>query len=138
MLLRVGNEDLPLLDSRCHLDSDKDHFIWAYDVNEDGTIVNGRKFAELFLIARVLDRGGKSSGADGMKVDVEGNVYVGTWAGVQIFDNQGKSVGIINTPDYPVSCAFGGEDMKTLYIAAVDKIYSIRTNIAGYAVAAKR
>ena len=117
-----------------NVDSDKDHFIWAYDVNEDGTIKNGRKFAELFLISDVLERGGRSSGADGMKVDVEGNLYVGTWAGIQIFDNTGKSVGIINMPDYPVSCAFGGEDMKTLYITAVDKIYSIRTNIPGLVV----
>lgn len=118
-----------------NVDSDKDHFIWAYDVNEDGTITNGRKFAELVLISDVLERGGRSSGADGMKVDIEGNLYIGTWAGIQIFDNTGKSVGIINTPDYPVSCAFGGEDMKTLYITAVDKIYSIRTNIPGLVVA---
>ncbi len=115
-----------------NVDSDKDNFIWAYDVNEDGTITNERQFAELFLISDVLEREGRSSGADGMKVDVEGNLYIGTWAGIQIFDNTGKSIGIINTPDYPVSCAFGGEDMKTLYIAAVDKIYSIRTNIPGF------
>jgi len=115
-----------------NVDSDKDNFIWAYDVQEDGTITNGRKFAELFLISDVLGRGGRSSGADGMKVDVEGNLYVGTWAGIQIVDNTGRSIGIINTPDYPVSCAFGGEDMKTLFIAAVDKIYSIRTNIPGF------
>ncbi len=115
-----------------NVNSDKDNFIWAYDVQSDGTITNGRKFAELVLISDVLNRGGRSSGADGMKVDVEGNIYVCTWAGIQIIDNQGESVGIINTPDYPVSCAFGGEDMKTLYIAAVDKIYSIRTNVAGY------
>jgi len=120
-----------------NVDSDKDHFIWAYDVHDDGTISNGRKFAELFLIAGVLDREARSSGADGMKVDVEGNVYVGTWAGLQIFDDEGKAVGIINTPDYPVSLAFGGEDMKTLYIAAVDKIYSIRTNIPGFLIKGK-
>lgn len=121
-----------------NVDSDKDNFIWAYDVNDDGTISNGRKFAELFLIEGVLDRGAKSSGADGMKVDVEGNLYIGTWAGLQIFDKEGKAVGIINTPDYPVSCAFGGEDMKTLYMAAVDKIYSIRTNIPGFVVSQKK
>jgi gluconolactonase len=121
-----------------NVDSDKDNFIWAYDVNDDGTIDGGRKFAELYLIEGVLDREAKSSGADGMKVDVEGNLYIGTWAGIQIFDKEGKSVGIINTPDYPVSCAFGGEDMKTLYIAAVDKIYSIRTNIPGFLVAGRK
>jgi len=39
--------------------SEKDNFIWAYDVNADGTISNGRKFAELFLVESVLDRKGK-------------------------------------------------------------------------------
>ena len=121
-----------------NVNSDKDNFIWAYDVKENGTIDNGRKFAELTLIESVLERGAKSSGADGMKVDVEGNLYIGTWAGLQIFDKEGKAVGIINMPDYPVSCAFGGEDMKTLYITAVDKIYSIRTNIPGFVVSQKK
>ena len=36
--------------------SEKDNFIWAYDVNVDGTISNGRRFAKLFLTENVLDR----------------------------------------------------------------------------------
>jgi gluconolactonase len=121
-----------------NVNSGKDNFIWAYDVNEDGTIANGRKFAELVLIEDVLERGGKSSGADGMKVDLEGNLYIATWAGIQIFDNTGKAIGIINMPNYPVSCAFGGDDMKTLYITAENKIYSIRTNIPGFVATPKK
>ncbi len=112
--------------------SDKDNYIWAYDVNEDGNIHNGRQFAKVFLTEDVLDRQGKSSGADGMAIDKEGNIYVATYFGVQIFDHSGKFVGMINMPSFPVSLAFGDEDMKTLYIVSYSKIYKIRTNKEGY------
>jgi gluconolactonase len=78
-----------------------------------------------------MNRESKSSGADGMKIDALGNLFVCTYAGVQIFNKDGKFVGIIKLPTYPVNCAFGGPDMQTLYIASFNKIYSIRTNVKG-------
>ena len=111
------------------VNSDKENFIWAYDVAEDGTISNERKFAELYLTRGILDKLEKSSGADGMKVDAEGNLYVATYAGVQLFNDKGEFHGIIYVPDYPVNLTFGGADMKTLYITTHDKIYSIPTKI---------
>ena len=114
------------------VDSSKENFVWAYDVNDDGTISNGRKFAELRLTGNVLDRKGKSSSADGMAIDTMGNIYVATYFGVQIFDSKGSFVGMINLPSFPVSLGFGDEDMKTLYIVSYDKVYKIRTNRKGY------
>ena len=111
--------------------SEKDNFIWAYDVNADGTISNGRKFAKLFLIESVLDRKGRSSSADGMAIDKQGNIYVATYYGVQIFSNKGEFVGMINLPSFPVSLCFGDSDMKTLYIVSYSKVYKIRTNMEG-------
>jgi len=112
--------------------SEKDNFIWAYDVNTDGTISNGRRFATLFLIGNVLDRKGKSSSADGMAIDKTGNLYVATYYGVQIFNSKGEFVGMINLPSFPVSLCFGDADMKTLYIVSYSKVYKIRTNMEGY------
>jgi gluconolactonase len=112
--------------------SEKDNFIWAYDVNADGTISNGRKFAQLFLIGNVLDRKGRSSSADGMAIDKQGNLYVATYYGVQIFNNRGEFVGMINLPSFPVSLCFGDADMKTLYIVSYTKVFKIRTNMEGY------
>lgn len=112
--------------------SEKDNFIWAYDVNPDGTIKNGRKFAKLFLIDSVMDRKGKSSSADGMAIDKEGNLYVATYYGVQIFNKTGKFVGMINLPSFPVSLCFGDNDMKTLYIVSYKNVYKVRTNMTGY------
>jgi gluconolactonase len=114
------------------VESEKENYIWAYDVNEDGTISNGRQFAYVLLTEDVLDREGRSSGADGMAIDKEGNIYVATYYGVQIFDNTGKFVGMINLPSFPVSLAFGDEDMKTLYIVSYSKVFKIRTNKEGY------
>jgi gluconolactonase len=112
--------------------SEKDNHIWAYDVAADGTISNGRKFATLFLPGNVLDRKARSSSADGMAIDKQGNLYVATYYGVQIFNNKGAYVGMINLPSFPVSLCFGDSDMKTLYIVSYSKVYKIRTNMEGY------
>lgn len=112
--------------------SEKDNYIWAYDVNADGTISNGRQFAKLFLVDLVLDRKGRSSSADGMAIDKQGNLYVATYYGVQIFNNKGAYVGMINLPQFPVSLCFGDKDMKTLYIVSLSKVYKIRTNATGH------
>ncbi len=112
--------------------SEKDNFIWAYDVKADGTITNGRKFAKLFLTENVLDRKGRSSSADGMAIDIQGNLYIATYYGVQIFNNNGVYVGMINLSSFPVSLCFGDADMKTLYIVSYSKVFKIRTNAKGF------
>jgi gluconolactonase len=114
------------------VNSEKENFIWAYDVGDDGTISNGRKFAQLFLTGNVLNRKGKSSSADGMAIDRQGNLYVATYYGVQIFNSKGEFVGMINLPSFPVSLCFGDADMKTLYIVSYSKVYKIRTNVEGF------
>jgi gluconolactonase len=114
------------------VNSEKDNYVWAYDVKEDGTITNGRQFAKLFLVDNVLDRKGKSSSADGMAIDKMGNIYVATYYGVQIFNSKGEFVGMINLPHFPVSLCFGDDDMKTLYIVSYSWVYKIRTNMEGY------
>ena len=114
------------------VNSNKENYVWAYDVNEDGTISNGRQFAKLFLVENVLDRKGKSSSSDGMAIDKMGKIYVGTYYGVQIFNSKGEFVGMINVPSFPVSLCFGDADMKTLYIVSYTRVYKIRTNMEGY------
>ena len=115
-----------------NVDSDKDNWIWAYDVNEDGTLSNGTAKFQLYLTPDVLDRKGKSSSADGMTIDAAGHVYVATQIGIQIFcPVQNSLLGIINFPVMPVSCCFGGDDMSDLYAVAYDKVYRIKTKMTG-------
>lgn len=125
-------------DPSWNITTDKGNYIWAYDVKEDGTITNGRQFAELYLTGQELDRKSKSSGADGMTIDEQGNLYVATYKGVQIFNSKGDFTGIINLPTYPTNLCFGGKDFKTLYIVSHDKVYSVRTNVRGFMVTNKK
>ena len=111
--------------------TDKDNFIWAYDVREDGTLANERKFATLRLTPEILDAGERSTSADGMTIDEAGNIYVCTYAGLQIFNAKGEFVGIVNFPVFPVNCCFGGPDRRTLYVVAYGNVFRIRTLVAG-------
>jgi gluconolactonase len=112
--------------------------IMAFDVKEDGALSNGREFAKMFVPPEVLEKGDVTSGADGMRMDVEGNLYVATHMGLQIFDKGGAFVGIVYMPVRPTSLAFGAGDMKTIYFACPTKIYKIRTNIAGLRYPARK
>lgn len=84
--------------------------------------------------------------ADGMSIDTEGNLYASagmgqlrgtsetldTKAGVYVISPQGKLLKFMPIPeDYITNNAFGGADMKTLYVTAGKTLYRIRTDIAG-------
>lgn len=106
-------------------------YLAAYDVNEDGTIANQRLVCKLMISPLVVDQGDIATGADGMTIDSEGNIYVATTMGLQIVDKDGNFVGIVNFPIRPVSACFGGEDNRTIYCTCNTRIYSIRTNKTG-------
>ncbi len=117
-------------------DTDKDNFVWAYDVREDGTLAGERKFAELMLTPEILEAGEKSTSADGMTIDERGDLFVCTYLGVQVFAPEGRFLGVINLPTFPVNACFGGEDGKTLYVVSYDRVYRVRTNVRGLDFAA--
>lgn len=102
--------------------------ILAYDVAEDGTVSNGRDFA-----AVELAEDSETSGADGMAVDSEGNLFVATTQGlgVQVFNSSGEHLGNIDVPTASNNVSFGGPDDNTLYISAQDGIYKIAVNTEG-------
>ena len=106
-------------------DSSERMHIRAFDVQPDGTIANGRVFAEIV---------GEGGVPDGMKTDQEGNVYVTGPGGVWIFDAFGKRLGIINAPEGAINLAWGESDWKTLYIAAKTSLYRIKCKVSGVPV----
>ncbi|MGD0912414.1 MAG: SMP-30/gluconolactonase/LRE family protein [Terracidiphilus sp.] len=106
--------------------------IWMrYTVKPDGTL----KDPKLFYDASNDPRGG---GPDGMKVDVEGNVYSAGPAGVWIFSPDGKPIATLLIPERVGNLAFGGADRKTLYIAASSSIYRVRLNVPGLPLVQKK
>ena len=116
-----------------------ENFVWAYEVAEDGSLSNKRKFAALHLTSTALDSENPEdhvmTQADGMAVDTDGRIYVGTLGGVQIFDKTGTYVGTIWTPELPVvSCSFGGENYDQLYMVAPKSVWVIQTQVKGFRV----
>ena len=111
----------------------KGKFVLAYDVQSDGTVNNGRNFAELQLSREIKDMGSMESGADGMAVDSAGNIFVATTKGIgiQVFSSKGEHLGNIPCDAATNNCNFGGEDMKTLFVSAKDGIYKIPVKIPG-------
>jgi len=97
--------------------------IRAFDVSADGTLANGRVFATLIA----------GPYSDGMKLDVEGNLYCAVGPdGVEVFDPSGKRLGMIKQPEPGVTnVGWGDADGKALYITALTSLYRIRLNIPG-------
>jgi gluconolactonase len=68
---------------------------------------------------------------DGMKVDLQGNIYSAGPGGVWIFSPKGKPLGIILLPELVGNVAWGGTNGRTLYIAASGNLYRVFLKIAG-------
>jgi gluconolactonase len=110
--------------------------IRAYDLRPDGTVANMRVHYNFYP--------GRS--ADGMSIDTQGNLYASagmnqlrgtsetldTKTGVYVISPQGKLLKFIPiAEDFITNNAFGGPDMKTLYVTAGKTLYKLRTEIAG-------
>jgi gluconolactonase len=104
-----------------YIDDSYQLHIRAFDVSADGALANGRVFAT-----------SRSSYPDGMKVDVEGNLYCACLGGaVEVFDPSGKRLGMIKVPEPAFNVGWGDADGKALYITAGTGLYRIRLNIPG-------
>ncbi len=98
-------------------------FVRKYAVNDDGTLGEWTKF---------VDIGPVDSSPDGIAVDKVGNVYVATKAGIEVYKPSGAPWGTIAIPEKPTGLAFGGEDLKTLFITTEGvKIWQVKTKLAG-------
>ena len=110
--------------------------IRAYDLRPDGTVANMRVHYNFYP--------GRS--ADGMSIDSEGNLYAAagmgqlrgtsetldTKTGIYVISPKGVLLKFIPiAEDYITNNAFGGPDMKTLYVTAGKTLYKVRTDIAG-------
>jgi gluconolactonase len=113
-----------------------ENFVWAYDVADDGSLSNKRRFAMLNLTPDVLEAAKPAdrflSGADGSAVDTDGRYYVASNSGVQIFLPDGTYAGTIWLPQPPVSLTFGGANLNVLYVVGESSAWSIQTRVRGF------
>ena len=110
--------------------------IRAYDLSPEGTVGNMRIFHDFHP--------GRSG--DGMTIDSAGNLYVAaglnrtrgtsetldTVAGVHVFSPAGELIEHIPVPEDAITnAAFGGPDLRTLYVTAGKTLFSVRTDVEG-------
>ncbi len=101
--------------------------MWAYPVTSPGKLGEGRIFCEL------SQREGKdNAGGDGVSIDSKRNLYIASELGIQVFNPEGKLLGIIKFPEQPANVTFGGPEMKTLYVTARTSLYSAKMEIKGH------
>lgn len=111
-------------EQKLYVNNSEAKYIAVYDVKPDGTVTNERLFADL----KDASQGGVP---DGLKVDLEGNVYSTGPGGVWILSPDGKVLEKISVPETATNLAWGESDRKTLYITANTSLYRIRLKIAG-------
>jgi gluconolactonase len=108
-------------------DSRRGH-IRAFDVEESGLLA----MATDRVFATLQDE--RIGVPDGMKVDVEGNVYCTGPGGIWIFDRDGTHLGTVATGAQTTNVAWGDDDWKTLYFTTWRTLGRIRMNIPGIPV----
>jgi len=111
-----------------YVDNSEPKKIWMrYRVRSDGTLADPK----LLYDATSDPRAG---GPDGMKVDMQGNIYSAGPGGIWIFSPDGKPLGTIVMPERVSNVAWAGPDRKTLYITASSSIYRVQLKIPGEAL----
>jgi sugar lactone lactonase YvrE len=102
--------------------------LWAFQVTSSGDLNN----REAFYDAQILP-GTADDGADGMTFDKEGRLYVCTHLGLQVFDQAGRVIGIINKPQnqWLANAAFGGPNLEYLYVCNGTHLYRRKTKTQG-------
>jgi gluconolactonase len=107
-------------------DTDRAH-IRVFDVAGDGSIENGRVFAE------GIGTGDLAAGGlvDGMKCDEHGNVWVTGPDGVWVFSPSGTHLGVVEIPESVGNIHWGGPDWSWLFVPASTSVYRVKTKVRG-------
>jgi gluconolactonase len=99
---------------------DRPHHIRAFDVVDGKTLTNSRIICEV-----------SPHVPDGLRVDTDGNLYVTSGDGVQVFTPDGDMIGKFVTPEVAANCCFGMADKQTLFICATSSVWMVRLKSTG-------
>ena len=107
--------------------------IQVFEVSEN-KLRNRRQFTNMMLP-------GKGGGlADGIRADVDGNIWAGAnggagYDGVHILSPQGQHIGQILLPEICANLCFGGAKRNRLFMAASQSLYSLSVGTRGAHIA---
>jgi gluconolactonase len=114
--------------------------IMVFDVEEGRKLRNGREFASMKM--HLGGGGGDVAGlADGIRADVDGNIWVGAgWVGegydgVHVFAPDGQRIGRIALPEICANICFGGSKRNRLFMAASQSLYAVYVETRGAHIA---
>jgi gluconolactonase len=99
--------------------------IHVFDVGADNKLSNQKLFSDCMI-------DGINCGPDGLRCDVEGNLWASSNAGrnvgyngVTVFNPAGKVIGRIRLPEICGNICFGGPKRNRLFMAASQSIYAV-------------
>jgi gluconolactonase len=105
--------------------------IQVFDVVDGKTIRNKKLFTDTAIA-------GKGAGlADGIRADVDGNIWAGSgWVGagydgVHIYTPQGERIGMIQLPEICANVCFGGTKRNRLFMASSQSLYAVYVGTRG-------
>jgi gluconolactonase len=98
-------------------------YLAAFDVSNRGQLSGFRRITD--LSSNEIDV------PDGLKVDQTGNIFCTGSGGIWVLNGDGGVIGKFSTPEGHRNCAFGGADMRTLFICTLTTVYSIRVLTPG-------
>jgi gluconolactonase len=107
--------------------------VMAYPVESPGRLGKGKVF---FTLRQ--PKGKKNTGGDGLTVDANGTLYITSWRGVQVVSPKGALLDILEFPEKPANCTFGGRARRTLYVTARTSLYTMRLQAPGHVFPAGR
>jgi gluconolactonase len=91
---------------------------------------NGKRFVQLDIPGN-----GAPAAADGIRCDVDGNIWAGARPGVQIVAPTGERIGMIRLPENCANICFGGTKRNRLFMAASQSLYVVYVLTTGAHIA---
>jgi len=111
----------------CDTGTGREIRVWDVDGK---TIRNGKRFVQLSVPGS-----GAPAAADGIRCDVDGNVWAGALPGVQVITPSGEPIGIIRLPENCANVCFGGTKRNRLFMAASQSLYVVYVLTTGAHIA---
>jgi gluconolactonase len=113
--------------------------LWRFDLGADGSVAPASR--------TLIHDWGRTRGPDGVKLDAQGRLFVAAGlnrsnppfetqdqptAGVYVFSPEGRLLERIPIPrDECTNCAFGGADLRTLFVTAGGTLWSVQVRVPG-------
>ena len=132
---RIVDTGLPFANGICcspdqsllYVAESRGHWIYSYQIQADGSLTHKQKYFHLHVPDTAED-----SGADGLRTDRDGRLWVATRLGLQVCDQAGRVNCIIPTPNGRISnLTFGGVNFDTIFATCGDRVYRRKVNVRG-------